>query len=253
MYKDLSKQKNKGRKKTLNINNTDNYYNLTLESVEEQSHRMVILPDDAKKIHTALGVLRNSEEWLNVEKRPTFIYIPRSIPDIFESGIVDIMEMGVDVTYLTRFPVSDKVLDTFAKLDLGKIVYQLGQYPSKPLITNVIKAYEATRVSIDMPVILPNITPYDVIKAMSPFGTSVDNLEIDFPPLHEKEITPFNKSYYYMGLTKNPLWHCYPKSQFDFIKSLQRSMSAWGIHIVLTYHSEGEKKSIEELVAGDRS
>ena len=256
MYKDLSKQKNKGRKKKLNIYNTDKYYNLDLISNSEQGSLIPITPFNVDKIHMDLAVTRNSENWLTMDK-PRFIYYVQSMLDPNISNLIDIIEMGADVTYFTRFPVPDNILDAFAKQDTGRILFQFppSSYPKelkRQFVLGVKKAYEATEVNFDCIVIMPDIAPVDVVSALSYYGSSVDNVRIDFPPLHGEELRDFEKSYYYLEPGNKELWHCYPKDMFGYVKKLQRPLSSWGMQIQLTYHSKMEYDALTALIKADR-
>lgn len=242
----------------LNLNNTGNFYNFNLVSKDYQQSMEPVVPSNAVALHKKIGNLRESKEWLDLSKRPRLLYYVQSFYDIYTSfytsDLVDLIEMGADVTVFTRFPVPDKVLDALAKSDVGRILYQ---FPSNPhrlqeLIPNVQKAHEATVVDFDCAVKIPNISPITVLKALDPYGPFIDHLEVDVCPLHDSEVTSFQKSLYCLVNTPTgTLWYPYPENVFSFCKQLQRTLSSRGILMDVTYHTEDERVYLEKRIKED--
>ena len=248
----------KGRKKHLTIYNTDKYYNLNLTMAKNERNFIPVNILTEKKIKAYF----ESTSPMEILKNPAvFSYTQDTFLD--NDLVLTMINKGAIVMYKTfngrrghSGIVPDEILDALANSNRGGVMFGMEPDPHRDYIDSVAKAHEATMVYIDCPVIVPDISPERVLVSLEPLATNVDEVQIDFPPLHmdkkHQELRDWEKPYYYIT-SKDHLWHVYPKHEFKFFLGLKNSLSAWGMQINMVMHDEEEKKAIEELAKADRN
>lgn len=63
----------------------------------------------------------------------------------------------------------------------SEIVYKVRDKFTPEEITNIELAYMATKVIIDVPVVVPDISPYDILFSLHCLKTNVDRVYLSFP------------------------------------------------------------------------
>lgn len=247
------KKSRKGRKKHLTLYNTDKFYNLTLSLVDEVKDRQpvnVLTKADIDKY-----ILETNPVDLLTDNRK-FMYDQGALID--DNYVITMIKKGMDVYYHTMDPraghagtVPDDVLDAYAQSNRGAVVFGMEKEPHRDYVTSVEKAHEATKVIIDCPVVIPDVEPNQVVMALAPLSTNVDEVQVDMMPLHDGEMADFRKAFYYYSIADD-LYRPYPQSKFDWFKVIKNPLSGWGMSINLFYQDETEKKALDSLVAKDR-
>ena len=104
---------------------------------------------------------------------------------------------------------------------------------AKPLVSEVEKAHECTKVIFEVPLVVPDMSAHNVVVAFDPYKTNIDEVQIDLPPLKQFEIDGGNadvadirKRFYVNKL--DGLWYPATKTKYNLYKSLQREFSDWG-------------------------
>lgn len=246
--------KHSGRRKGLNIYNTDKYYNLNLilrSDVNNMQEVNVLTKPNIDK-----HILETSPAELAMEDTK-YIYSKGATYDgglLDEDYVITMIKKGMQVFYYAPVGqlVPEPVLDALSEGRGGVIYRQAGLAQQTPeYLNNVAKAHEATHVAIDCLIILPDVRPYDMMTALSNLKTNVDNVQFVFDPLHDNEIRPLEKPFYYVSLADN-LWHCYSKHKFNFFKELKNPLSGWGMLIDLIADNSEDLSNLKELEAKDR-
>lgn len=252
------------RNKRLNIGNTDKYNNYNSVTNNEIASAISFDSRGVKKVEKEL--LRQ----LNKGIFPTETYRYDKIVHNdykIESNIIDIIEMEVPFIYHImiessgnnefsfQYPnLSDRILDALAKSSAETAVMYTYSSKFPPAVSEVEKAHEATKVVFEVPLIIPDMSAHSVVAAFDPYKANIDEVQIDIPPLTNKEInygsegivTMRKKMYMY---EQDKLWHAFPKTKYDMYKALERAFSDWGTYITMVCRDDVEKASLDKLVA----
>lgn len=249
-----AKEKKK-RYKRLTIGNTDKFKNYNSVSNEKLNKQ---IPINSSNVFDIYKKVANS---LNKGKPPKGNYRYDNFASMnadkntLESTIVDLVEMGINLTYhVVANDVSDKMLNALSKgAGNNAVMYSLQETAYD--VNLIQKTHEATKVIFDVALIVPDMGTHKLIKVLYPYKTNIDEVYIDIPPLKTSEIEYGNdlisnlrKQYYYLGTGDN-LWHCYTKNKYNIYKDLERPFSDWGTYITMVCTNDVEKKLLDEMVA----
>ena len=185
-----------------------------------------------------------------------YLYIQGSLLD--DNYVITMIKKGMNVFYHTNDSrrghaglVPDNVLEAYALSNRGAIIFGMEKEPHRDYIANVEQAHEATKVIIDCPVVIPDVSPNGVLMSLAPLSTNVDEVQVDMMPLHSEELRDFEKPYYYFSIVSN-LYEVYPKSMFDYFKQLKSPLSGWGMIINLLVNDTNSIATINDLVKQDK-
>lgn len=241
------KLKHKGRKKNLNIYNTDKIYNFETR-----------LDSDIKDyIHVTAKTKPDIDSYL-LEANPVRIALDDNIYQYYQGAlgtdktIISYIEQGLTVCYYAHDDVSDDVLDALAKAGQGFIIYTPRKVITRDFVNNVQKAHEATKVCFFFPMIMPDIQPTDVISYMDKFKTNVDEVQLSFEPLVEKNYTQLRKPFYYQKIGSK-LHYMFPGVIFSFFKLIKDPLSSYGMRIVILSADKDEKKALDDMAEKDEA
>ena len=265
VYTRPTRAKNTGKRtKRLNIGNTDKYNNYKSITNDEVSKAVSFDFEGVKKAEKEL--LRQ----LNKGIFPTETYRYDKIIHNdykYESNVIDIIEMEVPFIYHImiessgknefqfQYPnLSDRVLDALAKSSAETTIMYTYSSKFPPAVSEVEKAHEATKVVFEVPLIIPDMSAHSVVAAFDPYKYNIDEVQIDIPPLTNKEINYGSEGIVNMRkrmylYEQDGLWHAYPKTKYDMYKALKRAFSDWGTYITMVCQNDAEKASLDKLVA----
>lgn len=237
----------KTRTKHLTLYNTDKYYNLKLTDRKVPDSRYPV--NLATKAEIDKYMLEMSPAEMLMDSR-TFLYVQGSL--LSDEYALTMIRKGMDVFYMANMInrhsglVPDKILDALANSRRGGVIYRPEPEPCRDYVNNVSKAHMATKVIISQAVKIPDIEPNVFENVLAPLRMNVDEVQIDFTPLHADEVAPWEKSYYYYSL-EDDLYHVYPKSGFEWFEHIRKGLSGWGMLINILYSSESERDTWIEL------
>ncbi|ACO37069.1 hypothetical protein lb338_phage_148 [Lactobacillus phage Lb338-1] len=243
------KIKHTGRKKRLNIYNTDKYYNFSTALAKDVDSKVNV--DFSTKPYIDEIMAQNSMADLYADDTRYFYEQGKMLIDDY---VIDMIKSGMYVEYYVKLLVSDAVLDAMAESGRGKVIYgTFGAHKNidRDLVNNVMKAHEATKVMFDFPGFMPDLHAETLLMYMANFRTNVDLVNIDFSPLHEDEMVDWRKPYYY--LAPDGLYHPYTKEKFNFFKKIKDPLSAWGMNIVMVANSKAEQAALDDMARKDQN
>lgn len=266
-----TKAKTGKRVKHLTIGNTDkykNYHTITNQEIE------AMVPVNFRNV---ISVLKDVTKKFNKGIIPTETYrydMTMTSDVIAEKDVIKIIEMGVPFIYHVAIPdssdrsqadnnkfkitgslgVTDNIMDALARSSAETaIMYTYSAY-AKPLVSEVEKAHECTKVIFEVPLVVPDMSAHNVVVAFDPYKTNIDEVQIDLPPLKQFEIDGGNadvadirKRFYINKL--DGLWYPATKTKYNLYKSLQREFSDWGTYVTMVCQDEKEREALDKLVA----
>lgn len=261
------------RIKRLTIGNTDKYHNYNSITNAELNSMVPVNRTDIKKI---LKSVANKIAKGKVDTN-TYRYdkpIDSAMDSALESNVIDLISLDVNFIYHCKVGhVSDNVLDTLSRSSGDTaVLFTLGndkdagadnpwEFNKGDKVNNVAKAYEATKVIFEVPIVLPDMNAVTIIKAFEPYATNIDEVQIDIPPLTEEEITygedttgsfivDLRKDCYY--IKPDGLWYCYPKNKYTLYKNIERAFSDWGTYVTMICTDNADKAALDKLVLEDK-
>ncbi|MGV3121029.1 hypothetical protein, partial [Lactiplantibacillus argentoratensis] len=130
----------------------------------------------------------------------------------------------------------------------SEVVYNCKKEYTVEDVKNVQLVSKATQVSVDVPIVLPDINPYDYLFSLYPLRYHVDKVKISFPALREDEIQKRHKKYY---VYYNGMYHLKSKYKYDCFRFIQEPLSTWKMNIWLVCDSRKDMKRVESMVVRD--
>lgn len=231
------------RKRVLNIHNSDRLYNLNLTTKQEEANFIKVTRLNEAEIERNMDKLKKQSKRFNLRDNNTYLlYKQRYGNDTVQDKIFD---HGGFVYYYTTDKVPIPVINKLAGVPQSEVIYYCKKEHTLEDVKNVQLASMATKVSIDVPIVLPDINPYDYLFSLYPLRYHVDKVKISFPALQEGEIQKRHKPYY---VFYNGAYHLKSKYKFRCFKYLQDPLSVWKMNIWLICDSERDLKMVEDLV-----
>ncbi|AMQ66638.1 hypothetical protein BH753_gp156 [Bacillus phage Shbh1] len=237
---------NMTRKKSLNVHNTDRLFNLNLTTKQEESSFIKVTSVDSASIRSRLIPLKKqSTRFSKRDKKTYMIYKQRYGDDTLQNLVFD---HGGFVYYYTTDKVPIPVITKLAEVPQSEIIYFCKKEHKFDDVRNVQLASMATKVSVDVPIVLPDINPYDYLFSLYPLRYHVDKVRISFPALREGEIEDRHREYY---VFYNGAYHLKSKYKYECFKYLQDPLSTWKMNIWLICDSLKDQNKIEEMIQRD--
>lgn len=234
------------REKTLNIHNTDRKYNLNLTTREDESDFIKVTRLNEKRIERDMDELRRTSQRYNKRNNKKYmLYKQRYSNDTLQDKVFD---HGGFVTYYTTDRVPVPVIAKLAGVPQSEVIYFCKKDHLLEDVQNVQLASMATKVTIDVPIVLPDINPYDYLFSLYPLRYHVDKIKISFPALREDEINERHLTFYEL---KDGMYYLKPEFKYDCFRYLHEPLSTWKMNIWLVCDSEEDQQQIEEMVVRD--
>jgi hypothetical protein len=234
------------RQKVLNIHNTDRMFNLNLTTVQETTNFIKVTRINEKDIEKEMDKLKADSGRFNKRNNKSYLLFKQRYPnDTLQTKIFD---HGGYIYYYSDGRVPIPVINQLASVPQSEVVYLCKKEHKLDDVINVQLASMATKVSIDVPVVLPDINIYDYLFALYPLRYHVDKVRISFPPLREEEIQDRHKEFY---VFYNGMYHMKSKYKYDCFRHLHEPLSTWKMNIWLVCDSKRDKKMIEDMVVRD--
>lgn len=235
------------RKKSLLIGNSDRYYNLRLTSSKPLEDKIKITKLNEEEIEEDMDVLANRSRRIPLKDNKAYILYQEKFTN--DRLIDKVINHGGKVTYYTDTVAPVYVIKGLSMRTSSEVIYSMRKQFTKREVENVMEAFKATEVKIDVPIVVPDMSPYDILFALHTLKTNVDAIQLSFPPLHEEEIQERHKKYY----TKkgDGLYHLGSLYKFRFFKYIQTSLSTWAMHIHIICFTQEEYEGINKYVQKD--
>lgn len=240
------------RQKRLNIYNTDRYFNIRLMKREDISNKVKVTRLNEDEILKEMNQLEE-ESSPRIPKRDNKSYIVYQEKYTDDTVVAKILNHAGAVTYYTEGIVPYYTLKSLAKNVTSEAMYQAKKEYSKKEIENIQMSFSACPVVIDLPIVIPDISPYDVLFSLHPLKTNVDRVQISFPWLRKEEVQERHKQYYtWVEDEKEGHYELPALYKYRFFKYIQTSLSIWAMNIWVVCDSDEDTKEMEKLIAKDR-
>lgn len=234
------------RKKVLNIHNTDRLYNLNLTTKRSESNFIKVTRLNEKEVERNMNKLKEASTRFNKRDDKSYLlYKERYSNDTLYDKIFD---HGGFVTYYTTDRVPVPVIAKLAGVPQSEVIYYCKRDHILEDVRNIQLASMATKVTIDVPIVLPDINPYDYLFSLYPLRYHVDKIKLSFPALREEELQERHKEFY---VFYNGMYHLKAIYKYQCFQHLHEPLSTWKMNIWLVCDSEMDKKMIEDMVVRD--
>jgi len=234
------------RKKSLNIHNTDRMFNLNLTTKQEQASFTKVTRLNEKLIEREMDELKRKSTRFNKRNRKSYLlYKERYSNDTVQDKI---MNHGGYIYYYTTDRVPVPVINQLANVPQSEVIYFCKKDYTAEDVRNVQLVSMATKVAIDVPIVLPDINVYDYLFSLYPLRYHVDKVNISFPALSEKEIQDRHKEFY---IFYNGMYHLKAKYKYQCFQYLQEPLSTWKMNIWLICDSKRDLQMVESMVVRD--
>lgn len=231
------------RKRTLNVYNTDRILNLNLTTVQQESDFIKVTRINEKEIEAEMDKLQKESKRYNKRNDKKYLLYKERYPN--DTLQEKIFNHGGHIYYYTDSRVPIPVINQLAATPQSEVIYLCKKEHSLEDVVNVHLTSMATQVTLDVPIVLPDINVYDYLFALYPLRYHVDKVKISFPPLREDEIQERHKEYY---VFYNGMYRMKSKHKYECFKHLQDPLSVWKMNIWLVCDSERDKKMVEDMV-----
>jgi len=234
------------RKKSLNIHNTDRMFNLNLTTKQEQASFTKVTRLNERLIEREMDELKRKSTRFNKRNRKSYLlYKERYSNDTVQDKI---MNHGGYIYYYTTDRVPVPVINQLANVPQSEVIYFCKKDYTAEDVRNVQLVSMATKVAIDVPIVLPDINVYDYLFSLYPLRYHVDKVNISFPALSEKEIQDRHKEFY---IFYNGMYHLKAKYKYQCFQYLQEPLSTWKMNIWLICDSKRDLQMVESMVVRD--
>lgn len=234
------------RQKVLNIHNTDRMFNCNLTTIQAESNLTKVTRLNEKEIEQEMDKLKAESGRFNKRNNKSYLLFKERYPN--DTLQEKIFNHGGYIYYYTDNRVPIPVINQLASVPQSEIVYKCKKDHTIEDVINVQLASMATKVSIDVPIVLPDINIYDYLFSLYPLRYHVDKVRISFPALREDEIQERHREFY---VFYNGMYHLKSKYKYDCFRYLQEPLSTWKMNIWLICDSKKDKKMIEDMVIRD--
>lgn len=240
--------KSKGRQKRLTIYNTDRYYNVNLLTRQELEDWVKVSSLVEKDIEANMDELEAKASRFILKDNQKYRIFHETYAN--DRVISKVAKHGGQVDYYT-----DTIVPYYVLKDLANNTGSQVTYGSRPKfdyddVDNVALSFMACPVVIDVPVVLPDISPYDILFMLHPLKTNVDHVNLSFPRF-AKGVHMGTKYQKYYHLTGD-YWEVKPEYKFRYFKYVQDSLSIWAMNIYIVCDSQEDYQAVKRLVLKDK-
>lgn len=234
------------RQKVLNIHNTDRMFNLNVTTKQEESGFIKVTRLNEAEIEEGMDALAlTSGRFKRRDSNNYLLYKERYSNDSLYDKIFD---HGGFITYYTTGRVPVPIISKLAGVPQSEVIYYCKKEHVLEDVKNIQLASMATKVTIDVPIVLPDINPYDYLFSLYPLRYHVDKIKLSFPALHPDELQPRHEEYYVLV---EGMYHLKANFKYDCFRFLHEPLSTWKMNIWLVCDSDEDKKQIEGMVVRD--
>ncbi len=240
--------KKQTRKKKLNIYNSDRYFNFHLSMKDSVADYIKVTSIVEEELLQAMNKLEEQSKELAIPIKDRKHYIIFNTPDSNDLLISKLFQYGGTVDYYTDKMVPYYVLKELANRTNGTAIYNLKSQYTDEEIVNIQLTFTACPVTVSVPVVFPDINPYDVLFALHDLKTNVDTVQFEFPRLSASEMTADRQKYY---VKVGALYEVKAKYKYKFFKKVQTSLSIWAMHIYMVCNTVDDYNRLRTLAEKD--
>lgn len=234
------------RQKVLNIHNTDRMFNLNLTTIQDESNFIKVTKLNEKEIEREMDSLTAESGRFYKRDNKSYLLFKQRYPN--DTLLTKVINHGGYIYYYSDGRVPIPVINQLAAVPQSEVVYLCKKEHTLEDVLNVHMTSMATKVTIDVPIVLPDINIYDYLFSLYPLRYHVDKVKISFPPLQENEIQERHREFY---VYYNGMYHLKSKYKYECFCHLQEPLSTWKMNIWLVCDSKRDLKMIEDMVIRD--
>lgn len=228
-------------KKRLNVGNTNRHYNINLMKSADIERKIKIHRLNEDKIEKEMDTLEKRSRHLPLRDTKEYLIYQEKYTN--DKLIRKVISHGGSVSYYTTSVVPYYVLTQLANHTDSEVVYSIKKEYTDRERENIELSYMATKVIIDCPMVIPDMSPYDLLFALHDLKTNVDKVQLSFPPL--KEIGERHKEYYEL---RDGKYHVKPHYKYMFFEYIQHSLSLWKMNIWLVSSDKVDYEALQRLI-----
>lgn len=236
----------KPRKKRLTVYNTDRYFNINLMLREELESKVKVTKLNETDIEKQMDELELKSNRLKVKDDKEYLVYQESYSN--DTLLNKLMNHAGSLTYYTDTTVPYYVIKGLANNVTSEAVFSSREDFTYDEIDNVALTSSATSVIVDVPVVIPDISPYDILFMLHPLKNHVDKVQLSFPRLRPNEMSERHKKYYHKV---GDFYEVKPKIKYKYFKHIQTSLSIWKMNIYIVCDSKDDYQTLDKMVQRD--
>lgn len=229
------------KKKSLTIGNTDRYFNLHVIHRDDIDSMIKVTEKNEEEVLADLEKLEKASRRYTLKDDQKYLYFNR----VFNNDrLLDLLTAhGGEVHFYTSSVVPYYVLKQLAKHKNSSVIYGLANTYTHKEIDNIGLAYMATHVTMDIPVVIPDINPYKILDNLSGLKTNVDEVQLSFPRL--EEIRENQKPYYTFD---GEMYDVKPDEKLKYAEYLRNSLSIWKMYLYIVANTDKDFKAVDKTI-----
>lgn len=236
------------RVKRLNIGNSDRHFNVNVMRRKEIEEKTKITRLNEKKIEEAMDVMiERSKRYPLRDGNSYIIYQERYTNDRL---IQKLAKHAGQVTYYTDTIIPYYVIKQLADSPDSECIYAVRKEFNQKEVENIELCSMATNVVIDVPIILPDTSPYDLLFSLHALKTHVEEVQLSFPSIERAHIRKEHLKYY---TEVDGMYLIKPKYQYEFFNYVQRSLSIWKMNLWLVAENEFQYKKLHTYIEKEKT
>jgi hypothetical protein len=236
------------RQKRLNLYNSDRYYNFKVTTLADINNFVKVTRLNEKEIEAEMDELAEQAKLTLLARNKTHYMLFNEVYNN-DTLINKLYRYGGKVSFYTNTPVPYYIVKHVGKRLNSQVIYGLQPTYPEEMLKNVELTFTACPTVVDVPVVLPDVNPYDILFSLHDLKASVDKVQFSFPMLHKSEMRDENYKYYHKV---GEYYALKTKFKFEWFKIVQVSLSIWGMNIYLVADTEKEKVELTRLASDDK-
>ena len=234
------------KNKSLTIGNTDRYFNLHLKHRKEIDSFIKVTRRNENKIEREMDKLIEQSTRYSIRDSKKYLLFNEKYNN--DRLIDKLTKHSGEMRFYTNKNGPYYVVKGLANHKKSSIVYSLRKGFSQEEIENISLTFMATKVIIDVPIVIPDINPYDILDSLSYIKTNVDEVHVSFPRL--KSIQDKHKEYYVFD---GEMYDVKPSEKIKYIEYLRASLSIWKMYLHVIANTDKDYQELNTIIEHMRS
>lgn len=229
--------------KNINVHNTNRIFNCNLTTQEEVNDFIKVTSLNEDEIYKEMKELESQSKMYSIKNDKKYMLYKQRYSD--DTLYLQVINHAGFVYYYTDDKVPLPIVNELSKYPNSEVIFRSRKHFSFEEVQNIQLTSMSTKVSIDVPVVLPDMNIYDYLFSLHPLRYDVDNVNISFPPLNDKEVKKRHKEYYFK---KDGMYYLKTKYKYKVFSYLNEPLSTWKMNIWLVCDSEQDLESMERKI-----
>lgn len=234
------------KNKSLTIGNTDRYFNIHLKHRNELDNFVKVTRRNENKIEREMDLLIDKSKRYTIRDDKKYLLFNEKYNN--DRLIDKLTKHSGEMRFYTNGNAPYYVVKGLANHKKSSIVYNLRKGFTQQEIENISLSFMATKVIVDVPIIIPDINPYEVLDSLSYIKTNVDEVHVSFPRL--KKIRPDQEFYYDFD---GEFYDIKPSEKIKYTEYLRASLSIWKMYLYVIANTDSDYKELDTIIEFMRS